>query len=63
MSALVAEEQTPGTVLGVVATVPAADDLCRDCGDALRDEDDVLCRWCEENRRLDPAWYEALPVA
>jgi hypothetical protein len=56
MSALVAEEQAPG-LLGV-ATVPAPDTLCRDCGDALRDEEDVVCRWCEENRRFDPAWYE-----
>jgi hypothetical protein len=63
MSALVAEEHTPATVLDVVATVTPPDALCRDCGDALHDEDDVVCRWCEENRRLDPAWYEPVPTA
>jgi len=65
MSALATEEQVrasaPGAAPTLVPDVVVADVLCRDCGEALHDGDDALCRWCDDNRRLDPAWY-AVPA-
>ncbi|WP_284292658.1 hypothetical protein [Luteimicrobium album] len=63
MSALAADERerasTPVAAPALVPDAAAAGEFCRDCGETLRDGDDALCRWCDDNRRLDPAWYEA----
>jgi hypothetical protein len=48
-------------VIRLTQTPAVADDVCRDCGDELRASDDVLCRWCEDNRALHPDDYE-VPV-
>jgi hypothetical protein len=35
-----------------------ADARCDDCGDVLREHDDVRCRWCEDNRSRHPEDYD-----
>ncbi|PJI91088.1 hypothetical protein [Luteimicrobium subarcticum] len=32
---------------------------CADCAEPLRAEEDVLCRWCDDNRTRRPEDYEA----
>jgi hypothetical protein len=31
---------------------------CADCGEDLRVDDDVRCRWCDDNRTRRPEDYE-----
>jgi tRNA(Ile2) C34 agmatinyltransferase TiaS len=31
---------------------------CADCGEDLRADDDVRCRWCDDNRARRPEDYE-----